>query len=496
VHRAHGITCGASDPLTATRETQFMERGSGYTCYFGCSIPTCGAQDVGADAQPWLEADLGTASAVQRVVAYHASEAGLHINASYVIETSNTRAEGSWSVCADAARHHGAIQSTRCSAQARYVRMRLAEPGCFQLREFEVYTSACGTTGAAALTSIVAHTADNTTETGVGTVTATRTFGGARLKLSFADVTDGTQWLPFHRSVPDGEGTLVGNMWCGAPSSGLCTALPTNLIDATGAEKTVKHCEHGNYQMPRKNGTNIFGGILIKKGVECTSADEKLGEDWSEMECESECRITPGCQYYIFGTGDNAGKCWWEKTNVGAGLGIGQDSNPNPCPDGYEDDEYDFYQIRGDKSSVDDHDPYANDVIMCKGYASSIVYNADGSPNVDADMSTVVPSAQGITCDAADPFSATPTNMYKSHSNAMECYFDCSICADAAFGDRCGPEHEHHRCTGGTTSVDQMVFHSNMRKTFCDREGKCGNSPRYFETEAGVRSNAQYDFVA
>jgi hypothetical protein len=396
VHQAHGINCNAKDPLSATRNTQFMDRGSGYTCFFGCSVPTCGAQDVGADAHPWLEADLGAASAVQRVVAYHAAEAGLHINASYVIETSNTRAEGSWSTCADAARHHGAIQTTRCSAHARYVRMRLAEPGCFQLREFEVYTSACGTTGAAALTSIVAQTADNTTETGVGTITATRAFGGAHLALAFADISDGAQWLPFHRTVPDGRGGVVGNTWCGAPAEGMCKTLPTILsdgtVDTTGTGKTVQHCEHGNYQM-----------------------------------------------------------------------------------------------ASGDSS-------YVNDVVMCKGYASGIVLDDEGNP--DAAQTAAVSLAKGVLCDAVDPFSATPTNMFAPTDSKEECYFGCSICPNAAFGSRCGPDHGHHRCTGGTTSADQMVFHSNMRKTFCDREGKCGNSPRFFEAEAGVRVNEQYDFEA
>ena len=81
-------------------------------------------------------------------------------------------------------------------------------------------------------------------------------------------------------------------------------------------------------------------------------------------------------------------------------------------------------------------------------------------------------------------------------ANAKECFFGCSICANAAYGSRCGPDHGHQRCTGTTTSADQMIFHSNMLKNFCDREGKCGNSPRYFEAEAGLRTNAQYDFVA
>merc|ERR1712224_11811 len=120
------------------------------------------------------------------------------------------------------------------------------------------------------------------------------------------------------------------------------------------------------------------------------------------------------------------------------------------------------------------------------------VYGADG----ELESSVEVSKAKGVACDAADPFIATPTSMFAPDGKTDVCYFGCSICASTTFGDRCGPEYGHHRCTGATTSADQMVFHSNMRKIFCDREGKCGNSPRYFETEFGVRVNAQYDFQA
>ena len=46
------------------------------------------------------------------------------------------------------------------------------------------------------------------------------------------------------------------------------------------------------------------------------------------------CRVTrDGCKYFIYGKASKSSECYWEKTESAS------------CPDGWEDDSYDFYSI-------------------------------------------------------------------------------------------------------------------------------------------------------
>ena len=73
---------------------------------------------------------------------------------------------------------------------------------------------------------------------------------------------------------------------------------------------------------------------LLKSGVECQSDDQRL-VDGSLSECADACSDINECHYFIIGTGGKEGLCWWEKTENGT------------CPEGWEVDEYDFYEMIG-----------------------------------------------------------------------------------------------------------------------------------------------------
>ena len=67
---------------------------------------------------------------------------------------------------------------------------------------------------------------------------------------------------------------------------------------------------------------------------ECNSDDEDLGEFASLEECKNACRNMPGCHFFIFGKESKQGWCYWEKTAAASS-----------CPEGYEEDEYDFHEL-------------------------------------------------------------------------------------------------------------------------------------------------------
>ena len=72
---------------------------------------------------------------------------------------------------------------------------------------------------------------------------------------------------------------------------------------------------------------------MIKSGAECKSGDEDLGVRDTVGECADACLLKSGCNFFIYGTGGKAGECWWEKTSDAS------------CPEDWEEDQYDFYEI-------------------------------------------------------------------------------------------------------------------------------------------------------
>ena len=80
----------------------------------------------------------------------------------------------------------------------------------------------------------------------------------------------------------------------------------------------------------------MFTAKLYKKlnsGVQCKSDDELLGEYPSLIECSKACRKKNGCNFFQYGKDTKKGKCIWENTTG---------SN---CPEGWQDDDYDFYEL-------------------------------------------------------------------------------------------------------------------------------------------------------
>eukprot|EP00928_Gymnodinium_smaydae_P016951 TRINITY_DN1643_c0_g2_i2.p1 TRINITY_DN1643_c0_g2~~TRINITY_DN1643_c0_g2_i2.p1 ORF type:complete len:1434 (+),score=252.71 TRINITY_DN1643_c0_g2_i2:90-4391(+) len=73
---------------------------------------------------------------------------------------------------------------------------------------------------------------------------------------------------------------------------------------------------------------------LIKSGVECESSDAWLGSGKTVAECAQLCASTNGCKYFISGTYKKEGNCYYEKTSSAQ------------CSEGFEKDQYDFYQLQ------------------------------------------------------------------------------------------------------------------------------------------------------
>ena len=93
----------------------------------------------------------------------------------------------------------------------------------------------------------------------------------------------------------------------------------------------------------QNNRKDDFAGVtdyrLLKSGVECQSEDESLPWGWIRWsvpdvkKCADACREKSDCKYFIFGTGRKEGNCYWEKTENGE------------CPEGLQEDHFDFYEI-------------------------------------------------------------------------------------------------------------------------------------------------------
>ena len=74
---------------------------------------------------------------------------------------------------------------------------------------------------------------------------------------------------------------------------------------------------------------------LVKTNAECASGDLKLGEFATVAECAAACRQS-ACRFFIYGhdyAPTKRGHCWHE---------FAYDAS---CPEGWEEDEYDFYEL-------------------------------------------------------------------------------------------------------------------------------------------------------
>ena len=82
---------------------------------------------------------------------------------------------------------------------------------------------------------------------------------------------------------------------------------------------------------------SVTKSVLVRRNAECVSADFWLGNFGAGssglQECEQACATHSACRYFVFGHGSKAGSCFHEVT-----------AN-SECKEGYETDEYDFYEL-------------------------------------------------------------------------------------------------------------------------------------------------------
>ena len=74
---------------------------------------------------------------------------------------------------------------------------------------------------------------------------------------------------------------------------------------------------------------------LRRSGAKCISDEVNLGFKDSVLDCAAACGAVAGCQFFIYGHGDNAGRCFFEQT---------EDAT---CTEGFVSEEYDFYELEG-----------------------------------------------------------------------------------------------------------------------------------------------------
>ena len=84
----------------------------------------------------------------------------------------------------------------------------------------------------------------------------------------------------------------------------------------------------------------VAGYELVKRGHECKSADEYLGTASSVSGCANLCRNNGDCTYFVLGNGGGEQECYWEKTAL------------STCPEGWDDDTYDFYKLKGNICNI------------------------------------------------------------------------------------------------------------------------------------------------
>ena len=94
--------------------------------------------------------------------------------------------------------------------------------------------------------------------------------------------------------------------------------------------------DYNFYELTKSTNQGSIGIpiYVAKRGAECKSIDENLGSQVSFADCAKACKEKNGCDYFIYGYGSKAKRCWWEKTKTA------------DCPEGWEQDEYNFYEMK------------------------------------------------------------------------------------------------------------------------------------------------------
>lgn len=76
---------------------------------------------------------------------------------------------------------------------------------------------------------------------------------------------------------------------------------------------------------------------LLQKGKECNSGEKYLGQFETVENCAYACFAEQNCKYFIYGYGTVSNKwCYHEYHQVDA---------TTICPDGFQSDSYNFYEL-------------------------------------------------------------------------------------------------------------------------------------------------------
>merc|ERR1712072_47579 len=125
---------------------------------------------------------------------------------------------------------------------------------------------------------------------------------------------------------------------------GSCTHTHSNQnawwrvdLQSTRRIEKVEVWNRGDCCGSRLNGfevhvSNHGGYKLIKSRHECKSGDTHLGSGLSAAECAAKTRARGG-KFFVIGVGSKAGACYQENTSSAS------------CPQGWESDQYDFYEV-------------------------------------------------------------------------------------------------------------------------------------------------------
>lgn len=125
------------------------------------------------------------------------------------------------------------------------------------------------------------------------------------------------------------------------PGSSICTKRPFNEVSGCSEgdskqQPTDDYCTHPEFSAKAPSVNTVYS--TLKKGAECRSRDFHVGKFATVQEC-ADAIAEVGEKHFIYGTGSKQGHCYAELTNRWQ------------CPEGFENDQYDFYRTGPDTSN-------------------------------------------------------------------------------------------------------------------------------------------------
>jgi hypothetical protein len=144
----------------------------------------------------------------------------------------------------------------------------------------------------------------------------------------------------FYELKDDGHVMLKAGHACSSSDESLstCADKPLEWSDTNGDK--CSDYEWGGWCAEHGAWEKSYAGVTANDAC-CTCGGGTTVLPSSVEECAALCRAKSGCKYFLFGTGDKAGKCYWEKTANGCTGGHYLEAGLVGSPQSFLDDDDD-----------------------------------------------------------------------------------------------------------------------------------------------------------